>query len=107
MRASRNLLRSASLGIVLSLLVSVPGLGQSLPMPCSAFARSADGGWKVLAPVMLEIDGRLLGPIVGTSFEPGSVANGIKISEVLDRECQQPTALPVSVMGRVKEGGAG
>ena len=55
---------------------------QSLPL-----SRNTDDDWKVLAPVMLHIDGRLLGPMVGTTFEPGTTTNGIAISEVLDREC--------------------
>jgi hypothetical protein len=50
--------------------------------------RNANGGWKVLAPVMLEIDGRLLGPMVGTNLESGTATNGITMSEVLDRECR-------------------
>jgi hypothetical protein len=37
---------------------------------------------------MLEIDGRLLGPMVGTTLEPGRATNGITMSEVLDRECR-------------------
>ena len=41
----------------------------------------------MLAPVMLDIDGRMLGPIVGTAFAPESSANGIKISELLDHAC--------------------
>ena len=28
------------------------------------------------------------GPLVGTTFEPGTMTNGIKMSEVLDRECR-------------------
>jgi hypothetical protein len=40
------------------LLSAGPSLGQSVPIPCSAFARQAYG-WKVLAPVMLEIADRL------------------------------------------------
>jgi hypothetical protein len=72
----------------LALLSVVPSLAQSLAVPCSAFSRNADGGWKVLAPVMLDIDGRLLGPLVGSTFAPGRATNGIKVSEVLDRECR-------------------
>jgi hypothetical protein len=87
MRASRNLLCTATLSIF-GLLASIPSLAQSLPLPCSAFAHNADGGWKVLAPVMLEIEGRILGPIVGTTFRPGIMANGINMTEVLDRECR-------------------
>ena len=88
MRAPRNRLCRLSLGVVsLALLSIAPSLAQSVAVPCSAFSRNGDGDWKVLAPVMLHIDGRLLGPIVGTTFEPGAITNGIKISEVLDREC--------------------
>jgi hypothetical protein len=53
-------------------------------VPCSAFSRNANGGWKVLAPVMLEIDGRLLEPMVGTILEPGTATNGIPMSEVVE-----------------------
>ena len=70
------------------LLSTGPGLAQSVAVPCSAFSRNGAGEWKVLAPVMLHIDGRLLGPIVGSSFEPGTMTNGIDLSEVLDRECR-------------------
>jgi exosome complex RNA-binding protein Rrp42 (RNase PH superfamily) len=46
---------------------------------------------------MLQIEGRLLGPIVGTIFEPGTtMTNGIKINEVLDRACQEAHAVNVS-----------
>ena len=74
----------AAAGIVL--LSAAPSLGRSVPIPCSAFARHAYG-WKVLAPVMLDIDGRLLAPTVGTSFVGGSATNGVKLNEMLNREC--------------------
>jgi hypothetical protein len=64
-----------------------PSLGQSVPIPCSAFARHAYG-WKVLAPVMLDIDGRLLAPTVGTTLAAGSAINGVKLNDALDRECR-------------------
>ena len=69
------------------LLSAGPSLGQSVPIPCSAFARHAYG-WKVLAPVMLDIDGRLLAPTVGTTLVAGSATNGVKLNEALDRECR-------------------
>src|SRR5438270_11274037 len=69
------------------LLSTGPGLAQSATVPCSAFTRNDAGEWKVLAPVMLHIDGRLLGPIVGSTFEAGTMTNGIDLSEVLDRAC--------------------
>jgi|ERR1051325_3160824 len=88
MRVPRSRLYRLSLAAVsLALLSIAPSLAQSVAVPCSAFSRNADGDWKVLAPVMLHIDGRLLGPMVGTTFEPGTTTNGIAISEVLDREC--------------------
>lgn len=68
------------------LLSAGPSLGQSVPIPCSAFARHAYG-WKVMAPVMLDIDGRLFGPMIGTTLAVGSATNGGKLNEVLDREC--------------------
>ena len=86
MRASRNRLSLAVASLVV--LSAGPSLGQSVDVPCSAFSRNANGGWNVLAPVMLEIDGRLLGPMVGTILEPGTATNGITMSEVLDRECR-------------------
>ena len=69
------------------LLSAGPILGQSVPIPCSAFARHAYG-WKVLAPVMLDIGGRLLAPTVGTTLAAGSAINGVKLNEALDRECR-------------------
>ena len=51
------------------LLSTGPSLGQSVPIPCSAFARHAYG-WKVLAPVMMDIDGKLLAPTVGSISPP-------------------------------------
>jgi hypothetical protein len=86
MKASRNRLNLALASLVI--LGAGPSLGQSLAVPCSAFSRNANGGWKVLAPVMLEIDGKLLGPMVGTNLESGTATNGITMSEVLDRECR-------------------
>jgi len=68
-------------------------------IPCSAFARHTYG-WKVLAPVMLDIDGRLFGPMVGTTMTVGPATNGGKLNEVLDRECGNrrvywPSARPI------------
>jgi len=74
---------------VASVLVLTAGaaLAQSVPVPCSAFTRSTSGGWTVLGPVMLDLDGRLYAPMVGTIFAAGSRQNGIPMSDVLDREC--------------------
>lgn len=87
MRPSCNRLCRGLAIASLILLCVQPSLGQNIVVPCSAFARNTNGGWKVLAPVMLQIDGSLLGPIVGSTLGPGTTTNGIKMSEVLDREC--------------------
>ena len=68
------------------LLSAEPSLGQSVPIPCSAFAHHAYG-WKVLAPVMLEINGRLFGPMVGTTLAVGPATSGGRLNQLLDREC--------------------
>jgi hypothetical protein len=68
------------------LLSAAPSLARSMPLPCSAFAHHAYG-WKVLAPVMLDIDGRLLAPTVGTTFDGGSAMKGGRLNEMLNREC--------------------
>jgi len=78
---TRTILSIAAASLVL--LSAEPSMGQNVAVPCSAFARNAEGGWKVLAPVMLNLDGRLLGPMVGTIFAAGSTMNGL-----LDRECR-------------------
>jgi hypothetical protein len=84
---TRTILSIAAAASLILLNVE-PSMGQNMAVPCSAFARNAEGGWKVLAPVMLNLDGRLLGPMVGTVFAAGSTMNGFKMSEVLDRECR-------------------
>jgi hypothetical protein len=57
------------------------------PIPCPAFARDGDGGWKVLQPVMLTIDGTLVSFTVGTRFGQGTTKYGIAMPTILDREC--------------------
>ncbi len=57
------------------------------PMPCSAFARSSFGSWRVTAPVMIDLGGRLYSPTVGTTFPAGATERGIEMSDVLDRQC--------------------
>ena len=69
------------------LLNSGPSLAQGTLVPCSAFVHSAHGHWKVLAPVVLSIQGRLLAPTVGTVFAARSMTNGIEISHVLNHQC--------------------
>jgi hypothetical protein len=39
-----------------------PSLAQSEELPCSAFSRNVYGGWRVLSPVMLDLNGRLYSP---------------------------------------------
>ncbi|HEV2300559.1 MAG TPA: hypothetical protein VGR91_03220 [Stellaceae bacterium] len=71
--------------VAVLLIGAAPGMAQTVP--CSAFAHDADGGWRVLDPVMLDLNGRLYSPTVGTVFSAGSSPNGIEMSGVLDREC--------------------
>ena len=95
----RDCLRRLSVAATSVVLLSAgPGMGQSLPIPCSAFSHHAYG-WKVLAPVVLDIDGRLLAPTVGTMFAAGSATNGVKLYEVLDRECGEQVTLPARWAG--------
>jgi hypothetical protein len=75
----------AAAGIVL--LSAGPSLAQRAAVPCDAFARNSDGGWRVLSPVMLDLDGRLYSPMVGTLFGAGSMQDGIEMSDVLDQQC--------------------
>jgi hypothetical protein len=56
-------------------------------VPCSAFTRNASGGWRVLAPVTLDLGGALYSPTVGTTFAAGSTEHGIEMSDVLDQQC--------------------
>ena len=74
-----------SAGIIL--LGLGPALAQSSAVPCSAFARNTDGGWRVMAPVMLDLDGRLCSPMVGTVLSAGATQHGIEMSDLLDQQC--------------------
>ena len=87
-------LSMAAAGVVL--LIASPGSTQNMPIPCSAFVRNAHGGWKVLAPVMLYLDGRPLGPMVGTTIPAGSTPNSINVSGALDRECGNRVIWPAA-----------
>ena len=75
------------------LLAAGPAFAQAgstmsdLPMPCSAFARTAGGGWTVTAPAMLDFNGMLVSFTVGTHLAPGSMQHGVAIPVILDREC--------------------
>lgn len=57
------------------------------PLPCSAFERNGYGGWRVLAPVTLDVDGSLYSPMVGTTLPAGANNHGIEMSDVLDQQC--------------------
>ena len=92
----RRLSRLSMAAASIVLLSAEPGLAQNTPIPCSAFARNAHGGWKVLAPVMLYIDGRPLGPMVSTTIPAGSKPNGINVSAALDRECGDRVIWPAA-----------
>jgi hypothetical protein len=74
-------------GLALVLLSAGPSLAQREAVPCSAFSRNGAGGWRVLAPVVLDLGNRLYSPTVGTTFAAGSMHNGIELSDVLDRQC--------------------
>jgi len=57
------------------------------PIPCSAFQRNGSGGWRVLAPVTMDIGGRLYSPIVGSTLAAGSIQRGVEMSDLLDQQC--------------------
>ena len=89
MKERRDRICRLSLAVA-SLLLSVgPSMAQNMPMPCSAIARDARGGWKVLAPVVFNVQGRLLAPTVGTTFAARSTTNGIEMSHVLNHQCRK------------------
>jgi hypothetical protein len=79
--------------VAASLLATGPAFAQAgstlpdPPIPCSAFARNAGGGWTVTAPAMLDFNGMLVSFTVGTQLAPGSSPHGIAIPVILDREC--------------------
>jgi hypothetical protein len=93
METSHNWLRLLALATAAVLVVGAgtthPGAAKAAdgPMPCSAFARSTNGGWRVLAPLTLDLDGRLYSPIVGTTFTAGAMQDGIEMSDILDQQC--------------------
>lgn len=99
MRAIYSRLSRLSMAAASVVLLSAePVPGQNVPFPCSAFARNAHEGWKVLAPVMLYIDGRLLGPMVGSTLPAESMPNSIKVSDALGRECGNRAIWPVATV---------
>jgi hypothetical protein len=88
---SRNPVRWAAIASVVLLTAgaSQPAAARAgdPSLPCSVFSHNAHGGWTVLAPVMLDLGGRVYSPTVGTIFSAGAMADGIEMSNVLDREC--------------------
>ena len=70
-----------------AVLIAGAGISQAQTLPCSAFARTANGAWKVLDPVMLNLNGRLYSPTVGTVFPARATPYGIEIGDMLDRKC--------------------
>ena len=82
-----------SIAVAAMILTAGPAFAQAAatlpdpPLPCSAFARSAGGGWTVTAPAMLDFNGMLVSFTVGTHLAPGSAPHGIAIPVILDREC--------------------
>ena len=92
----RDLARFAAAAATL-LLTAAPAFAQAgsafpdPPLPCSAFARGAGGGWTVTAPAMLDFNGMLVSFTVGTRLAPGSSPHGIAIPVILDRQCGNRT----------------
>jgi hypothetical protein len=88
-KSRKSLCAAAAAALMLAVGAAQPAAARSADpsLPCPAFSRSGGGGWTVLAPVMLDLDGRLYSPTVGTTFAAGSVRNGVELSDVLDREC--------------------
>jgi hypothetical protein len=93
MHTSRKRLCRLALAVVAATLL---GSGASRPVdakagdvtfPCSAFARNAHGGWRVLAPVTMNLGGMLYSPMVGTTLAAGATQHGIEMSDVLDQQC--------------------
>jgi hypothetical protein len=81
---------AAAAGIVLLTGAIAPPAGArpgDPSLPCPAFSRDGAGAWKVLAPVMINLGGRLYSPTVGTTFGAGAMRDGFEMSDVLDREC--------------------
>jgi hypothetical protein len=78
--------RPAVAATALLVLGAAPALAQTA-LSCNDFARNPAGNWRVLGPVMLELNGRLYSPIVGTVFPAGATRNGVEMSDVLDRQC--------------------
>jgi hypothetical protein len=83
----RRRCRLAPLAAAALLLGAYPISAPSAAVPCSAFARNNYGGWKVLAPVMLDLHGMLLAPTVGTTFAVGARMHGVEMAEVLEQQC--------------------
>ncbi len=87
MAISRNRLGALALVAGVILLAAGPSRAQNAALPCDAFARTPHGGWRVLGPVMLDLNGRLYSPTVGTTFGAGATHNGVEVSDELDRHC--------------------
>ncbi|MBV8778758.1 MAG: hypothetical protein JO032_08100 [Alphaproteobacteria bacterium] len=82
--------RSARIALAVAALILLsvgPSLAQRAAVPCDAFARTSFGAWRVLDPVMLNLNGRLYSPTVGTVFPAGGMQNGIEMSDILDQQC--------------------
>jgi hypothetical protein len=78
---------AACAAAVILFLSAAPSLAQRASVPCDAFTRTSYGAWRVLGPVMLDLNGRLYAPMVGTVFPAGASHNGVEMSNVLDRQC--------------------
>ena len=93
MEISRSPLRLAGLVMAAAVAAGAAMTGtataraQEGALPCSAFARNAYGGWRVMAPVTLAIGGTIYSPMVGTVFPAGASEHGIEMSDLLDQQC--------------------
>jgi hypothetical protein len=85
MRLSRTFFNRLAAAAALLIFAAGPSLAQSVP--CSAFARNTAGGWRVTGPTVLDLNGMLLAPMVGTTFAAGTTTHGIEMSAMLDRAC--------------------
>lgn len=77
----------ACAAVAASLAFAGSAMAQRAAVPCDAFTRNPAGAWRVLDPVMLDLNGRLYSPTVGTVFPAGTSQNGIEMSDVLDQQC--------------------
>jgi hypothetical protein len=88
MKNARNhLYRLGMTAAAILLLGAGSAEAQKVPVPCSAFSRNANGSWRVLSPIILDLNGMLVSPTVGTIFAADAATHGVEMSKILDSEC--------------------